>query len=173
MLVERHRGMVLRINDEREGGRVRTSGTTRGIDDERTSEPPAPEALIDSEAADQAGWQHSVTRQAFGFLWRKVGERKAGSGEGIIGDDCPRPVARNEAVAQAPSDILCRQFMQVAVEHRHTAGKLLSDVGCAERFECELALHYGSRIRRRWALAARTSAGDGGGGFRIASAKAR
>jgi hypothetical protein len=63
--------------------------------------------------------------------------------------------------------------MQIAVECRHTARESLLIMASTERFDRELARHYGSRIRRLWASAARINAGAGAGGLSIVAAKAR
>ena len=173
MLVEGHGSLVFRIDDQCENGRISTGSATRGIDQERTAKPPATKPLIDGKTSDETRRQNPIARQAFGFFWRKIGERKAGSSECVIGGDHPCPVARDKAIADPPPDILRCQIVQITIEHCHAARKILAIVSRAERFKRELTRHYGSRIRRLCASAARINAAEGAGGLRIASAKAR
>src|ERR1700722_4178870 len=115
VLVERYGSSILGIDYEREDGGIGTRSTTRRVNDERTAEPPAAKALIDRQAANQTGGKHAISRQAFGFVRRKVRERKAGSGEGVIGGDRSIGGACNEAIADPPPNVLRRQLMQIAV----------------------------------------------------------
>ena len=55
MFVERHGSVVLGIDDKSKDGRISTGGAARGVNNERATEPPATKALINSQAADQAG----------------------------------------------------------------------------------------------------------------------
>jgi len=173
MLIKCDGGAVFRIDDEGEDGRVSTCGTSCGVNDKRAPKPPAAKALIDSQAADQTGRQHTTARQAFGFFRRKVREREAAGGECVISGNRPRRVAGDKAVAHPPSNVLRCQFVQIAIKRRHATGEALAIVNCAEGFNREIARHYGSRIRSRRAAAARIKDGDGGGGLRIASANLR
>jgi hypothetical protein len=90
VLIERDGGFILRIDDKGEDSRVCACRAPHSVDDEGAAEPLAAKALIDSQAADEASGENTVTRQALCFFRGKVRERKTGRGEGIVSGNHPR-----------------------------------------------------------------------------------
>ena len=129
MLIEHHGRLILRIDNQGENRRVGAGGAPGRIDNERTAQPLSAKALIHRQAADQAGREQAIARQALRLLRRKIGKRKTRRGEGIVGGNRPRRVAGDEAVADPPPDVLRRQLTEIAVKRRDAAGKFLCDCG--------------------------------------------
>ena len=91
----------------------------------------------------------------------------------MIADDLAALPYRNEAVADAPFDVLGRQFAQIAIERLDAAHKALSVMDGFQCFDAKVDGHVEALISLLWAAAALCNAGEGGSGFRMASIKVR
>ena len=113
------------VNDQREDRWFGVGCPHCGVQDERTPKPFSSKSSIYGETANQAGGQSCVTRQALCFLGGQFRKRETCGSKGVITSDCAGIVNRNEAIAYPAFDVLCYQIVQIAIERRRVAEKLL------------------------------------------------
>jgi len=121
MLIKRDSRLVFRINNQRIDGGICARGSAGRIHDQGTPKSPPAETLIDGQTTDQASGQKRIARQPLGIVRRKIGQRKACRGEGIIRGNHAGIVGRDKAMADPPPHVLRRQFVKVAVKRRDAA----------------------------------------------------
>ena len=135
MLVKAHGRIILGIDHQREDGRIGACAALRGVHDERAPESVASKPVIDSQSADQTGGQQGVAGQTLGFRGAQFRQRQAGRCKGVIAGDNVGSIKRNKAIADPALDVLYGQLVQIAIERRDPACKLLTVMRRCERFD--------------------------------------
>ena len=122
VLIEALRGIVLRIDDEREDPELGTCRAFERIDQERRTESSALIGLRDGEATEKGGGHEGITRELASHVLRKRIERHAGPGERVeAGNLLGLGVERDEACGDATPDVLRSLQAQVPVERARSA----------------------------------------------------
>src|SRR5271165_981710 len=173
MLVKLRGGLVLGVDDNRKDRRVGPRGAKGGIRDERAAEPLPFVRSRNGKSSDQAGRQQGIARKALRLLGRKLADRKARSGEGVIAGDLAALPYGNKAVAEPALCVLGGQLAQIPVERFDATGEAFAVVLGAKRLNGDRNCHRMSFTTSRCAAAARRMASLGAGGSRIAATNAR
>ncbi len=150
MLIEAGGAFVLGIDQEGKGADFSSSGALQSIGKQCRAQLLALLADGYREAAKEDGGHIRIARQFSGKIFRKIGEKQAGSGQGIESGDRPLcAIDGNETGGDPAAHILPRLRLQIAVEGGNAAREAFAVMHVPERFDNEGRFCHVPSLRRR------------------------